>query len=247
MGNGESSAQSEVKIALRNGLQGIINQKLESNNKINNITNITRLDKEEGNALYMEKIHHILSTSTNDKHFPRPEYIDKDDNWLLLGGFYSSKLIENYTKNYNITHVINMAEGDSGNPIERRKAHTDLDINYIAFPAEDSAEYRITTHWGDIKKFIDEYLKLSSSSSIDNTYRGRLLIHCMAGVNRSASLAIAIICYTEKKTLFEAVAQVREKKGHILTNIYFRNDLINWGREEGCLEIHKREIGKSNL
>ena len=58
---------------------------------------------------------------------------------------------------------------------------------------------------------------------------GGILIHCWAGVNRSAAILICYLCLESGMPLLDAFSSVQEKRGMILTNWEFRKQLaVAW-------------------
>jgi len=74
---------------------------------------------------------------------------------------------------------------------------------------------------GDIvkrtNKFISEAMKDKNA---------KVLIHCSAGVSRSASIAIAYIMTKEKSSLNDILTKMREKRCILNPNLGFRRQLI---------------------
>jgi protein-tyrosine phosphatase len=65
---------------------------------------------------------------------------------------------------------------------------------------------------------------------------GTTLIHCFAGVNRSAALAIAVLMLREKQPLLKVAAAVFEERPFILSNLTFRAQLVQLAAERGLLQ-----------
>ncbi|MEM9191850.1 MAG: dual specificity protein phosphatase [Myxococcota bacterium] len=53
----------------------------------------------------------------------------------------------------------------------------------------------------------------------------KLLVHCQAGVSRSATLAVAWLMKSRSQTFFDAFAQLRSKRPGVLPNIGFASQL----------------------
>ena len=66
----------------------------------------------------------------------------------------------------------------------------------------------------------------------------RCLVHCAAGMSRSASLCAAYLVRSEGVTAAEAVKRVREKRQSVNPNPGFRDQLRRWERE--CAKARKR-------
>ncbi len=71
--------------------------------------------------------------------------------------------------------------------------------------------------------------------------RSRLLVHCEAGVSRSATLATALLMKTNGQTFIEAFAALRAKRPRVLPNIGFASQLQ---RLEHTLHPERRAPGE---
>uniref|UniRef100_A0A3B5KBR3 Dual specificity protein phosphatase n=1 Tax=Takifugu rubripes TaxID=31033 RepID=A0A3B5KBR3_TAKRU len=99
-----------------------------------------------------------------------------------------------------ITHVVNAAHGPSTPPPKccfhvntGPRFYRDMNVDYYGVEADDATE------------FI-----LSAEVSIgDVSVPGRVLVHCLMGVSRSATLVLAFLMIVEGLTLREAAAAVR--------------------------------------
>eukprot|EP00755_Sulcionema_specki_P034978 Sspe_Gene.104004::Locus_79880_Transcript_2_2_Confidence_0.500_Length_1044::g.104004::m.104004/K14165/K14165; atypical dual specificity phosphatase len=95
---------------------------------------------------------------------------------LYLGGWTSGTDPDTLLR-CNITHVVNAAAGEAGR-VERDG------VTVLLLPAEDSPEYPLLDrHLEDVIAFIRTGLGGG----------GRVLVHCMAGVSRSATLVAAYV------------------------------------------------------
>jgi protein-tyrosine phosphatase len=123
----------------------------------------------------------------------------------------------------NITHVVNC--GPALMSYARHVAHTQV-REVLILEAEDETEYPILTHLDTVSRFCDNALKNPTS---------RILFHCIAGINRSVTLALAYAtnillkeeCQSEKRSkLEELLVNVRRQRPVILTNKCFYKQLI---------------------
>ena len=60
-----------------------------------------------------------------------------------------------------------------------------------------------------------------------------VLIHCWAGVNRSAAVAAFFLVAKCRVPLFAAVDQLMRRRGTVLTNQSFRKQLVQYCFQEG--------------
>lgn len=151
------------------------------------------------------------------------------DSGILMSGYYPATCdIALWKEAHNITHVINMAHGDTLADENRQEVHEALGIKYLGIEALDCVGYDILHCLPQVLEFAEDFYREQNGNA-------RLLIHCMAGVNRSGAIAVALVCYKENKLLLSAIQQVYMKRGPILTNKWFQNELINWAREHNRL------------
>jgi protein tyrosine phosphatase len=91
-------------------------------------------------------------------------------------------------------------------------------IRYHRLPIEDSVEESILSVLKDGVLFIDKNIK-----------QGRkVLVHCEAGVSRSASLVIAWLMFSQKWTYQQALDYTKGKRDIIYPNFRFEQDLKLW-------------------
>merc|ERR1711933_223390 len=72
-------------------------------------------------------------------------------------------------------------------------------------------------------RFI-EAVRDENSGKNDN----RILIHCHAGISRSATITIAYLMYSWKLTMFDAITHVQSKRYIIQPNQGFKNQLLDF-------------------
>ncbi len=54
------------------------------------------------------------------------------------------------------------------------------------------------------------------------------MIHCHAGINRSATIALVYYIYKANKNVFEAYEDLSKKRPNIISNIGFRRQILLW-------------------
>ena len=133
--------------------------------------------------------------------------------FLYLGSFAGSKEM---SKN-NITHVLNLAkEIDKG-----LYDMYDVDMNsfqYHGLELRDSADETIAPYFDECFRIIE--------SARDSG--GKILVHCIAGVSRSATVCIAYFMKHRDMTLKEAYFYVKGKRPVIRPNHGFWKQLIQY-------------------
>lgn len=144
----------------------------------------------------------------------RPDYLRESPAFfyprILVGP--GEFLTTSFVSRYGITHVINCAHDDFS-PIWWR---TTFPSKYTLIPAVDSPHVNILDWYLVFEKTLQEYLRDGD---------GVVYVHCQAGVNRSASLALA---YTSKNlgmNIDELIGSVRRQRPCILQNQTFMNQV----------------------
>ncbi|XP_020777136.1 dual specificity protein phosphatase family protein [Boleophthalmus pectinirostris] len=113
-----------------------------------------------------------------------------------------------------ITHVLNAAHSKQGS-IGDQRFYGDTCV-YFGIPAEDSDEFNLSQHFRPAAEFIHTALK---------TKDGKVLVHCIMGVSRSASLVVAYLMLHQRLTLSNALKHVIQKRS-IYPNRHFLSLLL---------------------
>ncbi|XP_043534838.1 dual specificity protein phosphatase 13-like [Chiloscyllium plagiosum] len=127
-----------------------------------------------------------------------------------------------------ITHVLNAAHskwGSVGDQIFYGKK-----INYYGIAADDSPEFDLSAYFYTAAEQIHQTL---------NTPNAKLLVHCILGMSRSASLVLAYLMIYHNRSLLDAVNRL----------ILYRPVSPNWGFLEQLrkLDIKLNEEKKLQL
>ena len=122
-----------------------------------------------------------------------------------------------------VTVVINCASGDCKVPVAEYAA---AGIEYHTIQARDAPDYPLLSqHYPTIHAILKPVFE----------GRGRALVHCVAGRNRSATLAIAAVMLHERATLRSVARRCFLRRPFILTNPSFRSQLVDLARHHGLL------------
>jgi len=81
-------------------------------------------------------------------------------------------------------------------------------------------------HFPEAIAFLDDVRRL----------RGRSLVHCNLGVNRSGAVVAAYLMVSERRTLLDVVKYLRSRRALVLSNKGFRRQLVAFARERGLLD-----------
>eukprot|EP00535_Pseudo-nitzschia_heimii_P010314 CAMPEP_0197191878 /NCGR_PEP_ID=MMETSP1423-20130617/24179_1 /TAXON_ID=476441 /ORGANISM="Pseudo-nitzschia heimii, Strain UNC1101" /LENGTH=230 /DNA_ID=CAMNT_0042644659 /DNA_START=271 /DNA_END=960 /DNA_ORIENTATION=+ len=101
-------------------------------------------------------------------------------------------------------------------------------IAYRCLDGKDESGYpMLQRHWIESLDFLRRELEEK---------RGKCVIHCVAGRNRSALLATAYLSITGSVPVLEALARVRKRRGApVVENPGFQEQLVALARLHGCL------------
>ncbi|XP_075874802.1 dual specificity protein phosphatase 13B-like [Nelusetta ayraudi] len=104
-----------------------------------------------------------------------------------------------------ITHIVNAAHRPSNIPQHGLYVNTglrfyrDMKVDYYGVEADDASNFMLSPFFYPTARFIRAGLAQG----------GRVFVHCLMGVSRSATLVMAFLMITEGLTLREAVAAVK--------------------------------------
>ncbi|KAG7462530.1 hypothetical protein MATL_G00185770 [Megalops atlanticus] len=102
-----------------------------------------------------------------------------------------------------MTHILNAAEGKWNNVATGPDYYSGMNIDYYGVEAEDVPTFNLSEFFYPAAKFIDHAL-----SNPNN----KLLVHCVMGRSRSATLFLAYLMIYKKMTVVEAIEHVKERR-----------------------------------
>mmetsp|Transcript_4181 Transcript_4181/g.13752 ORF Transcript_4181/g.13752 Transcript_4181/m.13752 type:complete len:367 (-) Transcript_4181:29-1129(-) len=133
-------------------------------------------------------------------------------------------------KALGVTHVLNLAANET---TFREGRYERCGIAHLDVAAADDPGYDIMQHLPEAAAF---YADASAS-------RGKLVVHCVAGINRSGAIATALYVQQTGTGLLEAAAHINRLRGPYLWNATFRHLLAEWS---SSLDVGKsgRQAGR---
>lgn len=144
--------------------------------------------------------------------------------WLLLSDAQTARNPE-LLRLCGVTHVLNMAGGDC----DTRAAACVVGAVYKRIDAQDDPAYMLVSrHWDAAWSFIRD-------ARDDETNDNVVLVHCVAGVNRSGLVAAAALMVGERVGVVDAVMRVKMARGTLLYNRGFQRQLVALADREGLL------------
>lgn len=108
-----------------------------------------------------------------------------------------------------------------------------MKITYLGIPGHDRPTWDIAQYFQQTSKFIDDALKSGgkfSSSSLHKycitscLFLGKVLVHCVMGISRSATLVIAYLMIYRGMSVVQAITHVFQRR-RINPNMGFLEDL----------------------
>jgi len=111
-----------------------------------------------------------------------------------------------------VTHILNTAK-------QAENRHEDK-FKYLKISLIDSDEEDLSPHFEKAIAFIDEALKT-----------GKILVHCMSGMSRSASMVGAWLMKRHGMTFERALEEMQEKRPIVDPNEGFRDQLAQYEKE----------------
>ncbi|EPB68459.1 dual specificity phosphatase, catalytic domain protein [Ancylostoma ceylanicum] len=123
-----------------------------------------------------------------------------------------SQRISPFFQKRGITHVVNLSIG-----CPRASAITS-DENFLRIPVNDSYQEKLSPHFETAWEFLEGVRR---SGNV-------VLIHCLAGISRSPTLAISYVMRYKNMSSEDAYRLVKEKRPSISPNFNFMGQLLEY-------------------
>lgn len=171
---------------------------------------------------YMDRMREILIGFPNTGP---PTYPVQILDHVYMGNQRNADNVE-LLRRYGITHVINCA-GLRRYDFSRSPYPKESGIKgFLMISAEDSEDFDMAQHFDEAMAFLDRVKKS----------KGKALVHCNLGVNRSGAIVAAYLMAEQKRTLLEVINYLKVKRFVVLSNKGFRRQLIQFARTRGLLD-----------
>ncbi|CAE8639918.1 unnamed protein product [Polarella glacialis] len=92
----------------------------------------------------------------------------------------------------------------------------ECEVSYSALPAKDEAGYEMCQHFSEVIEFLSGARRSGQ----------KVLVHCVMGINRSVAASVAFLTEGMGMPLKAAVALTAERRGCVLSNNSFLDQLI---------------------
>ncbi|XP_051523338.1 dual specificity phosphatase 29-like [Myxocyprinus asiaticus] len=113
-------------------------------------------------------------------------------------------------KMMGITHILNAAEGEWNSVDTGAEYYRDMDVDYYGITAEDVPTFNLSQYFCSAAEYIHQTLR---------NPQNKLLVHCVMGRSRSATLFLAYLMIYENMTVVDAIDHVKRR----------RRIIPNWG------------------
>ncbi|KAJ3604036.1 hypothetical protein NHX12_028777 [Muraenolepis orangiensis] len=127
-------------------------------------------------------------------------------------------------RRFKITCVINVSESEAS-----RASCSEEVVDYVHIPVADSP----------LSTLCDHFHRVADRIELVRRSNGRTLVHCNAGVSRSATLCMAYLMKHRDETLLEAHRWVKSRRPIVRPNVGFWRQLIDYEKElRGSTSVH---------
>ena len=182
-----------------------------------NIISVSHLDFERFYAAYPRcsslYLGSVFPTNTEATQQSKTFPTDVLQNFLFLGNYYDATDVS-MLQELGITHVLDATSENLSSACA-----SSLGLSYLPIPVWDQEGADIASHFPAALAFI----------SAASEAQGRVLVHCRAGISRSATLVMAYLMRAgHAGSLREALKTVVEQRPYVLPNVSFREQLLDY-------------------
>jgi len=132
---------------------------------------------------------------------------------LWLGSLESSK-DRIFLKSKNVKYVLSV--------IQQYSPYYPQEFTYHVLSVDDLPEEKLSGHFNTTNTFIEKGIS-----------EGGILVHCAAGVSRSATFVVAYLIWSKRINTETALAEVRAKREIVSPNPGFLSQLLEFQKQLG--------------
>lgn len=184
---------------------------MSSNSSIDNQSGSSAEITKEARHLYSSMVGKLL-----DDDEETPSLICER---LFLGSALDARNI-NKLQHHKIKYVLNMT-GSASYPLDFFTTSVYPNVNLLALDAHDLDNHDISAHFPEALNFIHRALQAKD---------GAVLVHCAAGVSRSATIVAAYLMIAHQLSAADAVLRVHKARPCACPNIGFLQQLLAFER-----------------
>lgn len=137
-------------------------------------------------------------------------------------------------RDLGITHVLNAAEGKYNNVLTGANYYSNMDVQYFGVEADDKPTFNISQFFQPAAQFIHEalshpqsescrksqpFIEILSTSlfyvsdkSVPHFAPDKVLVHCVMGRSRSATVVLAYLMMKHSLSVVDAIEHVRQRR-----------------------------------
>ena len=171
-----------------------------------------------GCSIYIESIQ-PCKVSADDLLSSRSDIAHIDDH-LFLSGVNAAE-DKTVLETLGVTHIVNLTGPKHGSTEPRYPNKHPGEFNYHTLCLPDEPDTDLQSHFHEVHAFISGAINKGNN----------VLVHCEAGISRSATMVIAFLMMHRTLSLAEAYNQVKNAKDNIGPNNRFFEQLIAFEHE----------------
>jgi len=159
--------------------------------------------------------------------------LNRVDSHVYIGG-YLAAADPILVKGAGFTHILKLFADDDSYPGGH---HRHPGVDYLVIGAEDTSDYPLDQHFSECLKFIQGAVRTG----------GKVLVHCHAGVSRSASIVLLHLMVNSGLSFDESLAHLRKVRPVASPNFGFLLLLTDVGKRADRIRAEGRAPPRPNL
>jgi protein-tyrosine phosphatase len=133
-------------------------------------------------------------------------------------------------KQWQVTHILSVHAFSGAEKLYYQERLKGTGIIHKRVSCHDTEGYdMIGKHWKECHDFI---------KTVKEQPKGVVVVHCMAGINRSGLIVCAAHMVLERQPVLAVVQHCMERRGMVLWNRSFQQQLVELAQQEGLLGPH---------